>query len=469
MAFANIDTLSWGKALQIAFDKGFRVQISRDFRDFEFIQRHKTDDRMAREYRFQFVSDLGIASVQMVDPGTRTTYPTQVTETLGEKTAVFKEMAATVELEQNLIERLKLSKDLKYGDPLTQKLEYRMTGMKRIAAAALHGDGTGVVGQVGATACVVDSPTSANVRFYLAAASETNTARGAVGHFQPGDILILKATAGGASAFDSSLGTEPVYWAVISRRRSDDSVLLQGQSAVGTPVATITSISTPASAGDVFYRYAQTTIPNLSSVGDYGTATQAMPGLDSLAAADGRTVHGIVMVGSSAGTRLDASAVSLNSGHLEDVMNNVKINVGEGAYAWKMALACPEAVSILIKSGETDRRFAVSDDIKRGSKNFTYQHRNDSIILQASEFAPKNRLTVIPEGKSGTDVGNSESVLEYHGTDFFPVEVSGQTLFLKPSSSGGFTQSMISMMQGYGTLIAKHPAAIGVVENFLVS
>ncbi len=301
---------------------------------------------------------------------------------------------------------------------------------------------------------------SGNVRFTL---SSADSSRGHVGFFEYGDILLLKATAGGASAFNSDLATEPVYWKVISRRRSDRSVVLQGLD-TNQAAVTITSITTPTTAGDVFYRYGQPTIPNLSSISDYGSATEVVPGLESLTANDGRLCHGITMSGATAGTRYDAGAVQIDVSHIEALMNDVKVNTGRGEYNWKMANMAPETRSQFINGRETDRRFVSVDDTTRGVKKFCYQHEDDLIELNSSEYCPMTRMYIIPEAKSPAG-----RVLEYHGTDFLPVAVDGNSKFLKPSSSGGFQRKITSFLEGYGTLINQHPAAVGVLNNFLIS
>ena len=94
---------------------------------------------------------------------------------------------------------------------------------------------------------------------------------------------------------------------------------------------------------------------------------------------------------------------------IENLLNNVKIRVGEGAYSWKMMATSPEGHSKFILDREANRRF-MTQDTTEGGKKFTYQHRNDTLEIYATEFCPK--------------------------------------------------------MTGKGTLICKHPAALGVLTNF---
>jgi len=458
MAFSSIGNQEqFGKFLQIAFSNGIRNQISNDFRDWEYIKRMKVADPKGRELRFLFQKDLGPSAVQYRNPNFSSDFPDAQQVTSEENTAVTKELNATIQIQQNIIERYNMGKEISYDDPFVVEMNSKMTAIKRQLSKDLYGDGTGVLGQLAAGSAVVES---GKIRFSLDTA---NSARGHVGNFEYGEIMVLKTAAAGATALDTDLGTEPAYWKVVERRRQDDSVLLQGLNASSAALV-IASISVQPGAGEVFYKYGQPTVPNLGAIGDYGSVTEVIPGLDSLTADDGRTIHGIVMEGATKGTRLDAGDVQIDVAHIESVMNDVKINVGAGQYSWKMAMMAPEAYSQFVESRETDRRFNSIQDETRGVRKFVYQHREDSIELHASEYCPKKKMYIMPEAKSGQG-----SVVEYHGTDFTPVkDMDGRSSFLKPSANGGYERRHISYLQGYGTLIAKHPAACAVIGNFRI-
>lgn len=456
MAFSNIDSLTLGNLLQIVFSNGVRNQISQDFRDFEYIKRAKVGSSVARELRFMFQSTLGAAAIQYRNPGTSgRAFPSAQQASVAEYTAKFKELNATIELEYNLWDRARKSPE-KYAEPLALEIDSKASASKRRLAADLYGDGTGVMGTVASAA--VQSPASNQLDFTLSAA---DAARGHVGFFEYGDILQLNANAGGASALDTSLATEPVYWKVITKDRENRKVSLQGLDSALAPVATITSITTQPTAGDVFYRYGQPTIPNLSSISDYGTISEVMAGLDSLVAGDGRVVHGITMSGATAGTRQDCGANPIDVKWIQKVMDKVKISVGQDRYRWKIMNQAPETHASLIESRETDRRFQTVEDNKRGVKFFAYVHGNDVLECNSSEYVPQNRIYIFPETKAG------EKVLEFHGSDFETVKGQGMGDFhLKPSASGGYVNTMVSYLQAIGVFIAKHPAAVAVCHNF---
>lgn len=457
MAYSNVDQLNLGNLLQIVFSNGVRNQISQDFRDFEMVKRAKVGSSVARELRFMFQTSFGPAAIQYRNPGTSgRSYPDAQQATVSEYTAKFKELNSTIELEYNLWDRARKSPE-KYAEPLSLEIDAKTSAAKRRIAADLYGDGTGVVGTVASAA--ITSPASDQVTFTL---QNTNTSRGHVGFFEYGDILALKATAGGASALDTNLATEPVYWKVISKdNREQNQVVLQGLTAALASAGTITAITTPPTSGDVFYRYGQPTFPNLTSISDYGTATEVMAGLESLVAGDGRVVHGITMSGATAGTRQSAGGNPIDVKWIQKLMDKTKINVGQDRYRWKLMSMAPETQSSFIESRETDRRFTTLEDNKRGTKSFGYQHGNDTLECYTTEYCPPKRIYVLPETKAG------EKVIEFHGSDFETVKGQGMGDFhLKPGSGGGYVNTMVSYLSAIGVMISKHSASVGVVEDF---
>ena len=458
MAFDNIDTLNLGNLLQIVFSDGVRNQISVDFRDFEMVKRAKVGNSVARELRFMFQTALGAGAIQYRNPGVADrAFPAAQQVTIGEKIAKFKELNATIELEYNIWDRARKSPE-KYAEPLALEIDSKASAAKRRIAADLYGDGTGVIGQV--VSANVTSPASNQLVFTL---SSADTARGHVGFFEFGDILMLKSAAGGASALDvdAAGGVQaPAYWKVVEKDRDNNTVTLQGLTSGLVSYGTISGITAQPTSGDVFYRYGQPTIPNLSAIGDYGTVSEVMAGLESLVASDGRLVHQITMSGATSGSKIDAGGNPIDVKHIQKMMDKVKVLVGQDRYRWKMLCMAPETHASLIESRETDRRFQTVEDNKRGIKFFAYVHGNDTLECYTSEYVPKNRIYCLPETKAG------EKVLEFHGSDFETVKAQGMSDFhLKPSSSG-YLNTVVSYLQAIGVLICKHPASIGVIRNF---
>ena len=460
MAFSNLTTpiggqtgnLPLGLILQIAFSEGIRNQISVDFRDFEHIKRAKVAGSLPRELRFMFQTSLGAAAIQYANPGAGAgrTFPNAQQVKVQENTAVMKELQATIELEYNLFDRARKSPE-KYAEPLAIEIDSKMSAAKRRLAADLYGDGTGVIGTIASV--------SVSGGLAVVTLSSSNSARGHVGFFEFYDLLVHKAAAGTA-------GTAPVLasgtfanWSVLDKDRTANTVTLQAVNSAG---AALTVNSWAPAAGEVFYRTGQPTQDiNLSSISDYGTVSEVIAGLETLTANDGRLVHGITMSGPTGGSRYDAGGNPLDVKHIQKLLDQVKLAVGQDRYRWKALNMAPESHASLIESRETDRRFQTIEDNKRGVKFFAYVHGNDTLECVTSEFVPQNRIYCMPETKAG------EKVLEYHGSDFETVKGQDMSDFHLKVGASGYTNAMVSYLLATGVLIAKHPKSIGVIHNFV--
>mgnify|MGYP003647466669 CR=1 FL=1 len=437
MAVNQFDSLPLGLILQIAFSDGIRNQISTDFRDYEMVKRAKVGNSLARELRFMFQSSLGPAAIQYSDLSTPSrVFPDSQNISIAEYTAKLKELNATIELDYSVFDRARKNPE-KYAEPLAAEIDSKMSAAKRQLAKDLYGDGTGVIGTISSASALSSSKTTITL----------NTAgRGHVGFFEYGDLFKAKTLNGN----DSATAITSV-WSVTDKVRESNQVVLTLVS--GTAAAP--------SAGELFYRVGQTTVPDLSgAVGDYGTLTQVIAGLGSLVANDGRSIHGITMSGVTAGTHYNAGGNPLDVKHVQKLMDKVKLAVGQDRYRWKMLTMAPESHSTLIESRETDRRFQTVEDNKRGVKFFAYVHGNDVLECVTSEYVPQSTIYCLPETKAG------EKVLEFHGSDFETVKGQDMTDFHLKVSGGAYRNAMVSYLQASGVLICKHPASIGVIENF---
>lgn len=447
MAFNNIDVPALGNLLQIKFSDGIRNQISKDFRDWEMVLKAKVSNSAARELRFMLLTAFGVDAINYANPGTiDSVFPSADRSSLQEYTAKFKEIRATIEVQYDLFERAIMSPE-KYGEPIKVEMDSKLSASKRRLAADFHADGTGVLGTV--SSCTLAS---------VATLDSSDSVRGHVGLFEYGQKVVPKTAAGGASATVAATGTFS-HFVVVQKDRENQILTLQAVNTAGAN----TALTTAPASGEVLYRKAQTDagdIPNLSSIADYGTATQVMAGLPSLVAADGRTIHGMTMSGAIAGSELDAGGNPIDVRHIQRAMSQVKVKVGQDQYSWKMMVQAPETLDSLIESRETDRRFMSMEDSARGTKKFVYQHQNDSLECYTSEYCQPKRIYILPESKAG------QKVLEFHGSDFKTVKAPGGGDFhLKPSASG-FVATVVSYMQAIGVVICKHPASVAVIRNF---
>jgi len=452
MAFNDITTNALGNLLQIKFSDGIRNQISKDFRDWEMVLKAKVSNSAARELRFMLLTAFGVDAVNYANPGQLDSpFPTADRSTLNEYTAKFKEIRTTIEVQYDLFERALQSPE-KYGEPIKVEMDSKLSASKRRLAADFHGDGTGAIATVASQAIVSGRS--------VVQLSTADSARGHAGISEYEQKLVHRAANGGAgSAVTVSTGTFS-YWIVKAKDRKTQKLTLQAVNTLGALVTV--SAWTPV-AGEILYRKAQadaSDIPDTTAIVDYGTATQVMAGLQSLTAADGRTIHGMVMEGAIAGSEFDAGAAPIDVSHIQEALSQAKVRVGQDQYSWKMMVQAPETLDKLIEGRETDRRFNSMEDGTRGTRKFMYQHQNDSLECYTSEYCLPKRVYIMPESKS------NGKVLEFHGSDFKTVKAPGGGDFhLKPSASG-FVATVASYLQAIGVVICKHPASIAVIRNF---
>ncbi len=462
MAFSPIGSLDLGKYLQIAFTKGAMAQINKSQKEWEMVARMRDPNPNGRERRFLFINSLGYAAIQSRNPGTAGDFPAAQKAQIAEYTALYKEINATIEIEQNLWAQAQ--KDpVKYAEPLAKEFELKAVGARRILGMYLFGDGTGVIGQAGA-AGVDTTGAGGSVAVTLSAA---DSARGHIRWFQIGDLLLNKNPDGSA---DNPTVTGTFYaWRIKSISGLQNLAVLEATDVNGN-VLPLTASSIDL--GDVFYRVGQQTFPDLTAAGltngtlDYNTISEVPAGLESLVSADGRNIHGILMSGNAAATIVDYNGDTLDVDALQVGLDEVDMRVGKGEFRYQQACMSPEARRVLIASRETDRRFTSITDTERGGKGFGYVHDEDTVKYVATEFCPKTRIYVLPEGSV-----EGNKVITYFGTDFEAVDFGNgnQKMSLKPSSNGGFSRNYVSYVMQRGAFVNHRPAATLQIRNFSLS
>lgn len=460
MAFTPIGSATaLGSLLQISYSEGVRQQLSADYREWEQIKMIRDGDPMGKQTNFSFQTGRGPGRVQYKNPSSNSAFPRAQRIRVSEQTALYKEFESTIEIDYNLYKQLLNSPNERYAELLALEIESGTIDTKRRMASDFYGDGTGVVCQNSAAASDAALAASGQVTVTI---DDSSASYGHFGNLEYQDLLLAKSTVGAAVSPSGGAPTGTFYaWRVLSKNRRAGTAVLEAVTNADIVITGFTASNIVAT--NVFYRVGQETIPNLTTVTNYSEASEVWAGLESLAANDGRSVHGITMSGLTAGTVLDCSGNPIDSSYLQAGMDDVKINVGKGAYAWKKMAMAPEAHASFVESRETDRRFVTKDDAVRGIKVFGFQHEEDFLESYSSEFVKKQRIWVLPEAKAGN------KVLEWHGTDFEPVSAKGSDPFmLKPASGGGHEPRMVSYMHGSGVMICKHPASILQIKNFTI-
>lgn len=474
MAINNVDQLVLGKLLQITFSKGFRRQLVRDHRDWESVKQMTVGMPGGREHRFMFQVGGGPAAIQYAAIGASGAFPAAQRSAVEEKTAIFKELNATIEIDYMLFERLKMA-PAKYADNLAMELEDKLVYLKRRVAADLYNDGLGVLGTVLSAASVAgsapaspqaDQSNKGKVEVTLSAVAP----RGHIGWFEYDDLLVKASPAGSIQA-NVEMPTGVHTWKVVSIERETNKLVLQALDSSGNPVSIADAAASLIEAADLLYRgtvSASHTRVDLSAqggayAGDYGTATEIIAGLGALVANDGRQVHGISMSGVTGSTVKDCGGAPIDVTFIQQALSQVKTAVGQGRYKYNQLLCAPEMLDSLIEGRETDRRFNSIEDATRGVRKFVYQHGEDAVEFVTSEFARKNEAIALPSGK-----GEESKCVEFIGTDFKTVEAPGSSskFHLRPTSGGGHEKKLVSYMFGLGVLVNQHPKACLKIKNF---
>lgn len=448
-----------GLNLQIVFSEGVRKQMNEDFSDFDFVQACRIDDPKGRELRFALQNSLLPQNVRYRGAGDLNYAKGEILN-LDEYTAEFTELVSTLRLKQNVYERAILSRDAKYVDDFAQSLETLAISQKKRFAADLYLDGSGVLAQAAANAD--DTNISAAGTVVISISTATN-ARGHVGAVEQNDLLEAVSTTGSKRTPSGGAPTStPVAWRVVKVDRANDEVTLRAVNAQGQTVTGATASNIVAS--DVLYQHdTYTTFPDLTSGSlDYGKL-KAMPGLASLAANDGRTVHTMKMEGVLAGSQYDAKGDVIGLRHLQASLTDAKTRAGHDAFSWDKMITAPEVFDEFIDVNEADRRIVSLNEATRGGANFVYIHGKDRVELRESIYCPKNRIWMPPSCKG------EGRIIETHLSDFKPVRAKDGDPFHPDVGPNGYIREMVGFMDAYGTNICKMPAAVASIANFKLS
>lgn len=462
--------------LQISYTKMIRQQLSASFAEWEMIKQYRVGNPDGRQRNFMLQTGRGPSSVQFRNPGLAGgAFPAAHQSTMVEGRAVFKEMDLAITIPYNLW-TLAQTSPAKYAEPLAIELASKPVAAKRLLAASLFGDGSGVVCEVASTGAATLSA-SGDV---VVTVDVTDDAYGHLGFCEIDDLLIPAAKAGtvigatnlpvGAAVAQNVGGafSNLAYaYKVVRVNRSARQVTLRlVNQATLEAVASPTSVAHQMVAGSVLYRVGQPTIPDLTATpADWGSLTEALVGFESLISDAGRVVHGITMSGVTGSSVYDCDGNIIDTPFIHSAMDEVKINVGRGAYQWKKLMISPEAAKVFIEGRETDRHFQSVKDGTRGTHMFSYQHENDLIEVHSSEFVPFSRGYILPEG------GQNGKVFDFFSTDWKAAQApngGGQFMFA-PFTAGGYSRDLIGYMSTRFTLVNMHPRACVKLKNFVLA
>lgn len=468
--FNNVTSLDHGILLDIVFTKGVRDQISQDYAEFNLLQGIRNKEATPRALTYKVLTNRGPSRVQYMNPGSATeNMPVGQKVGIAEYTAYFKEIASTVIVDSNLLQRLK-GTSAKAAEELALEMDASVFNIRRQLCCDLYADGTGLA--VRAKSVVTASGAGAGTdKFTVTVANmgetvDSSALGGSITFLQEGDIL-LPASKAGVACDPTLVGTLAGY-KVSDIDIDAGTFVAKPINAAGAelPITSNTG-SIPVGVGTCFYRLGQSTFPNLgSAIADYGIASKSIVGLESLGASDGRVANGMTMSGIFAGTRVSANGALLDTSVFQKAFSKAKRRVGQTAMSWNNAMMHDSSYDVMVQSKEADRRFVAVEDNSRGSRSFKFIHNKDSIEFIVSEFCPVNRIWSLPSSAKGG------RVVEFHCTDFVSQKSpDGNSPWnrVPGSVSGTFTKQFVAYEAGFCQMVASQPAGIISIVDFVLA
>lgn len=453
-AQAAVGSLDLGKLLKILQDGMVYNQLSTASEMWKHILQKKTKADDGREYRYEIMTAYGPSAVQFGAHSSSAMFPAGQKSTLVEAAAVYKDIDLTIEYDLTL-EKRSGSNLLAYAKPLAHEMEAKGYAAARMLSGACLGDGSGAIGLISGT----PSASGGNLSIVLDTTSSTNS-RSHIGWFQVGDIIKVASSGATARLAAVSGGNYVSEMKVVSVDVENNTIVVSAETVSTGSDYTITGNGTVAS-GDYIYRRGIT--PNdlgAISTNDYNTLSEAFVGLDSLIANDGRKVNGVTMSGAAAGSRKDLNGALLNSKDFQSLMSLIKRNTG-GKYKYSKAFMHDQVLDAMVELANADKQFFNVVDFTTGARKIGHQHGKDFLEFVADEFIPKKRVIVLPDDKG---------CVEFIGRDFEQVKIGGQGEFLKGGSTAGrYAKQGQKFMSASGCLVSKHPASLGILEDFVIS
>lgn len=457
MAVNNIASLpgGLGTLAQIAFNAGVVRQLSQDQSDFKVVQMHRVGVPQGRELRFMLMTGGGPGAIQSAAVDSLAgAFPASQRVTVEEKSTVFKEIDATIEISEMLAQRLKLSADIKYAEQLSLELESKINYAQRRVGADLHLDGTGVMGTVASSADTTGAGGSV-----LVSLSTAVSARGHVNVFEFDDLVTVYNPNGTVDA-PTVVGTFYAYQVIDVLRESNQVRLAPVDSSYSRLSLTASSID----AADVIYRIGQPTKLDLTAaIADYGTATEICVGLESLIADDGRVVNGMTMSGVLRSIIRDKSGEVADIRHLTELVGALRNRNGQRAgYRWEKVLCASEYLDTQAETWRQDRRFNSSGDGKLGAPALSYQHADVKLDFYVSEFCRKDRQWLIPSGGA-----SGKAPVQFRFSDFKAAEApdGGSKWNRNRDASGGALKAWSQYLMAHIGAYNLAPAACGVIKG----
>lgn len=458
----RVQDLTLGKLLKILSRGAVYPQLSSAGAMWKQIQVYNDGEAKGRESRYEVLTEYGAAAVQFTGYSSSAAFPEGQRATVVEAVGQFKDYDLTLEYDLSLED--KSGADLvAYSRPLALEMQAKSLVTARLLSAAVMGDGSGAIGVVGSVTISTSDYIDVTLTVTSASADRSHP-----GWFEYGDKVKFATDAAVAHATINNTATDVAYWKVTAVNQDTSVVRFAPYSSAHAliNITTATAGATAPTAADYIYRIGIT--PNdltAISTNDYNTISQALVGLPSLAAADGRLVNGLTMSAQLGGTVRDAGGALLSKKDFQRVLSQAKRRTGgmtdEKALTYSTAWMHDIDYDTLVEQNEANRQWFNVTDPNSGVTKIGHQQGKGLVEFDVSEFVPFQRIWILPDQKGP---------LSFIGHDFKDVKLGGSSQFLKTSAtSGQYLKQGQSFMSGSGCMMARHPAAIVQIKNFTLT
>jgi hypothetical protein len=460
MAVNQLENIDIHQFLKIYQMNGFTRNLSENSDMWSHFTKLKEMDPQARLLKYLLITELGYGAVQAMSADGSGAFPKARRSKPVEAEARYKEWAWTVDVPR-VLENKTGSELMQYAKPLATELDNKQVAFARLKCIELQGDGTGIHGVVSSVSYSGDS-----ISIVIDSGSE-NAGRSWIRWFQEGDLFKIRNNLGAARKVEKLTGTSnaadvtPDYVKVVEIDEAASKVVFEAYTDSDDKITGLAAASADAiAASNVLQRIGTSGVDVSSPISaEYSTLSEVMVGLESLIAADGRLVHGLKREGALKGTERDLGGVAIDSKHFQQILSRLKVNAGKGRYKYPSAFMSDLTYDALVEARETDRRFHSIEDSDRGVKGIGYVHGKDRVEFMPDEFVHGQRIWILPEGKDALCyVGKDPQQVKPNGNDAFHLTTS--------TSGSGYGRDMQTFFEQTGVLLAKHPAACGVLKNF---
>ncbi len=471
MAINAVTNKDLGISLWVFFQAGFTSLVNNDLKDFNSLEAVvDASGAAAREVRFALEPARPVSNAQMRDPGAKgAAFINGDAENIVEKIATAKQLDVVGEFDHDVFARCQMDPSQIYVGPMGKTLDNLMINAKENLLLQYYADGSGAVATLGA----VGSATVSGGKMTWPI-SNVNTTPGSI-YWLRENAKLVAYTAGGSVHVPTVSSGTPSYLKVDSIDHTAKTATFTCYDASGV-LLTITAVST-ITTGDILYNASDVNeggVFNRSAISDYGDLLY-MPGLQSLGAADGRTVNDVVLGGVYAGSSIDKASASLFFTDIGALMAKIDRRCGEGKYDYELGKCSFDTWNYLVNLDEGSKFLkpvVEQSPNGRGEKKYMYFHNDKAIQVVGRRFVPDYDMWFEPKlmnpmAPAGV-TKDGPIMFKFTGFDYIKLPNSSE-IFREKISGGNRLKTIQTHMQTFGTFVATQNAAIGRLTGFTIA